>query len=230
MGPLIALGLAVAACTSPAPSVLPTTVSASATPDATSTTVTFAPSAPAGTLPDGWTRASTEAGAIAYGLPPGWEEGSVADMRVGVAADIESGQLSGEYLEGSRWFLRLLDTGAVRGVMSGPSPVEGYTVSVLYTVLAAPSDLRSGAEAAIRDAPHPPGQRLSALAPVTLPIGEALLATLTSDSTGGSPSRGVLYFTLLRDGSLLWIDGAAPLEDDQFDAFMARVAATVTEP
>ena len=231
---LVAIGMAVAACAGSGPSAPPSTARTSAAP-ATQAPATQAPAVPtaapasAGTLSNGWAAATTEDGAIAYGLPPDWEQGSVAAMRDGIAADIDSGQLTGEYLAGSTWFLKLLDSGAVRGVISGPSPVEGYTVSVLFTVVGAPASLRSGAEAVIRDAPHPAGQRLSALVPVTLPIGEALIATLTSDSTGGSPSRGVLYFTLLRDGRLLWIDGAAPLEVDAFDGFMARVAATVSE-
>jgi hypothetical protein len=227
---LVAVALTVGACTGhglPAPTAAG---SPSLSPIATAAVAQTDPPSSARVLPDGWTNARTEDGAIAYGLPPDWEQGSVAEMRDGVAADIASGQLTGEYLAGSTWFLKLLDSGAVRGVMSGPSQVEGYTVSILYTILPAPTDLRSGAEAAIRDAPHPPSQHRSPLAPPTLPIGDALVATLASDSTGGAPSRGVLTFTLLRDGRLLWLDGAAALADDGFDALVAEVAASISEP
>ena len=63
-----------------------------------------------------------------------------------------------------------------------------------------------------------------------LPIGDALRGQATFSPSGGVPSQAVVYFTLLPDGRLLWLDGAAPAGDAGFEALMDDIAESLARP
>ena len=112
------------------------------------------------------------------------------------------------------WGRDEVDRGHVVDVVAGPSGVPNATASVILMVLDPPASLDAGAAEAIASVPgsfpDPP------LEPVPLPIGDALRGQATFSPSGGVPSQAVVYFTLLPDGRLLWLDGAAPASDAGF--------------